>query len=299
MDDVDYKQDSGGKSGITLQQAPKEGDTLKDYFSFPEIFRRVLATADEELSHNNLVLFWSGLAAGLSLGLSFLARAVLTGLLGEESSGLAYNLLYPVGFLLIVLGRYQLFTENTLTPVTLVLSRLASVRQLLRIWVVVFVANMIGAFAVAILLAYTGVLESEATEAAIAIGKHAAEVSWSNLFWKALVAGWIVASMVWLIHGARDTFSRIFVVWVLMYFVGTAELFHVITSSIEVIYIALKGYVPLLPLFGNFVLPVLIGNIIGGIFFVALINTTRFREHKESDLLKNRKKLNWRQWLWG
>lgn len=107
-------------------------------FSTDEIFQRIVAAADEEFARSSFrVLFFSGLAAGLSIGLSFMARAALTAGLPESTSGVIGNLLYPIGFIFIVMGNYQLYTENTLSPVTLVLTRIASLPALLYIWIVV------------------------------------------------------------------------------------------------------------------------------------------------------------------
>ncbi|MCQ0986281.1 formate/nitrite transporter family protein [Jiella marina] len=285
----------------SLHDAPAEGSTIRDFFSFEEIFARVLSVADHELDASNRYLFWSGLGAGGALGLTFLARVIFSESAGETTPGLLGNLLYPVGFLIIVLGRYQLFTENTLTPVVLVLTKLASVANLLRLWLVVFVANMIGAVGVSALLAFFDVLDPPRVEKALEMGRHAHETGWFQIFSKAIFAGWIVAAMVWLIHSCKDTTSRVFVVWLLMYFIGVGGFFHVITSSVEVFFLAFRdSSVDLLPLFPDFVLPVALGNTIGGVTFVAVLNYALFAEHKDSKLFERYgDRLSWKEWLVG
>jgi formate/nitrite transporter FocA (FNT family) len=285
----------------SLDNAPSEGETLSDFFAFEEIFARVLSTADDELDANNRYLFWSGIGAGGALGLTFLARVVFTDASGEATPGLLGNLLYPVGFLIIVLGRYQLFTENTLTPVVLVLTKLASLRNLLRLWGVVLVANMIGAVGAAGLLAYFDVMTPERLERALEMGHEAYETGWFSLFSKGVIAGWIVAAMVWLVHGGRDTVSKILFVWLLMYFVGVGGFFHVITSSVEVFFLSFRlEEVAFLPLFPMFVLPVLLGNTIGGVTFVAVLNYSQFAAHEDSALFERYgERLSWREWMLG
>ncbi len=284
-----------------LHDAPAKGEVINDYFSFNEIFARILSTADHELNASNRYLIWSGLAAGFALGLTFLARVTFTEASGEAEPLLLGNLLYPVGFLIIVLGRYQLFTENTLTPVVLVLTRLASVVNTLRLWVIVLITNLVGAVGVAVLISSFEVLTPDQQLVAIEMGQKAASETWFDLFSRALFAGWIVASMVWLVHAARDTISRIFLIYILMYFVGVAHLYHIVTSSVEVFYLALElSSVDMLPLFSSFVLPVLLGNTIGGVFFVALLNYALFAEHEDSELFKSYgEKLCWRDWVFG
>lgn len=297
QDSASYEQ-SHETPDQPIKQAPDEGKTIKDFFSLDEIFQRVLATADEELAKSNQLLFWSGLAAGLSLGLTFLARVTFGSLLPGDSAGLLSNLFYPLGFLIVAIGRYQLFTENTLTPVALVATRLASLKNLLRLWGIVFIANLMGALVVAAMLAFTAVLEPAAVEVAIALGEHVLTVGWGALFAKAVFAGWLVASMVWLVHGTRDTISKILIVWLIMYFVGVANLYHCIPGSLEAFYAAFKGEANFLAIWPNFILPVTLGNIVGGVVFVAVLNYMQFGNDK-SRFATQGQRLSWREWLLG
>ncbi len=247
-------------------------EDVPDFFSAGEIFQRVLATADEELSKDLALLFWSGVAAGGALGFSFLARVIFTAATPGDTPGLVDNIFYPIGFVMIVLGRYQLFTENTLTPVTLVLPRLASLPRLLKLWGVVFAANILGAVGMALLLANAQVFDERATVIAIAMGNHLLDFSWISVFARAILAGWLVGSMVWLVHSSRDNISRIVFVWLIMYLIGAAELFHCITNSLELFYLAFNGGLDTLAFFTDFMIPVTLGNIVGGVVFVAILN---------------------------
>ncbi|QWC57142.1 formate/nitrite transporter family protein [Erythrobacter sp. 3-20A1M] len=293
-------KDDEGQEGEDVSHPPEEGEAVSDYFGFTEIFKRVLSTADHELDVSNLYLFWSALGAGGALGLTFLARVIFTESAGEIEPGLLGNLLYPVGFLIIVLGRYQLFTENTLTPVVLVLTRLASLRDLLRLWLVVFVGNMVGAIAFAAAIAYSNVFTPERAARAMEIGHHAIETEWLEIFYRGIIAGWIVAAMVWLVHAMRDSIGRALVIYVLMYFIGVGTFFHVITSSVEAFYIAFADpTVNFWVLWPNFVAPVLIGNTLGGIIFVAVLNYAQFAEHKDSRMFERYERMSMKQWLFG
>ncbi|RFC62857.1 formate/nitrite transporter family protein [Fulvimarina endophytica] len=284
----------------SLLNAPSEGRNLADYFSFEEVFARVLSSADHELDVSNRYLFWSALGAGGAIGLTFLARVILTETAGEATPGFLGNLMYPVGFLIIVLGRYQLFTENTLTPVVLVLTKLTSIAELLRLWSVVLVGNFLGAIAVAALIAYVDVLTVERVVVAIEIGRHAYETEWMTIAARALIAGWIVAAMVWLVHASRETTSKIYIVFILMYFLGICGFYHVITSSVEVFFLAFRTEVSFFALFPNFILPVLLGNTVGGVIFVAVLNYAQFAEHKESKLFEPYgEPLTYKKWIFG
>ncbi len=277
--------------------APAAGHAVRDLFSTDEIFQRIVATADEEFVRSNRLLFFSGLAAGLSIGLSFVARAALSAASGDPS-GLVGGILYPIGFLLIVLGRYQLFTENTLTPVTLVLTRIASLPQLMRVWGVVLAANVIGAALVGLVLATTGVLDDDTFRVAVGIAEHGLEVAAGPLFWKGVFAGWLVASMVWLNHAARDTVTRFFIVFAVMYLVPAADLFHCVIGACEVLFLVFQGLATL-PEAAAFVAIVVAGNTVGGVLLVALLNYSQTRQqrfpHRDCDAME----LTWREWMFG
>lgn len=278
--------------------APAAGRAVRDIFSADEIFERVTATADEEFQRPARLLFLSGIAAGLSIGLSFVARAALTGATPMDTSGLIGNLLYPIGFLLIVGGRYQLFTENTLTPVTLVLTRIASVPLLLRVWAVVLAANVLGAAIMAFVLANTGVLNEATAEAAAVFGHHALETSAPDLFWKGVFAGWIVASMVWLTHAARDATARILIVFLLMYLIPSADLFHCVIGACEVLFVFFQGEASLAAC-GSFFAAVVAGNTVGGVLLVGILNFAQTRDARFPDRDCGQLQLTWSEWLFG
>ncbi|MFC4990444.1 formate/nitrite transporter family protein [Saliphagus infecundisoli] len=279
--------------------APAAGAAIRDYFSADEIFQRLVATADEEFSRSNRLLFMSGLAAGLAITLTFLARSAVTAAVPTESAALIGNLFYPVGFVLIVMGRYQLFTENTLTPVTLVLTRIASVRNLLRLWGIVIVANVLGATIGAFVLATTGVFTAEAASVANGFGEHAFATAWWDLFFKGVFAGNIVAAMVWLVHASRDTTTRFLLVVFLMFLIPSADLFHCITGACEVLYFVFQGHASLWAAFAEFFVPVTLGNIVGGVLLVALLNYSQTAERQFPDRDANQLKLTWAEWLYS
>jgi formate/nitrite transporter FocA (FNT family)/protein-disulfide isomerase len=281
--------------------APAAGSAVRDRFSADEIFQRVVATADEEFSRSNRLLFLSGLSAGLAMSLSFIGTAALSALVpggGSSASAVGY-LLYPLGFIFTVLGSYQLFTENTLTPVTLVMTRIASIPALLRVWTVVFAANVLGAGMAAFVLANTGVFSPAAANVAHELGAHFLELSWTAVFWKGVFAGGIIAGLVWLVHAARDTAARVLLVFVLAYTVAAGGLAHCIVSSVEVLYVVFSGDATVLGFLWEFLAPATLGNTVGGVVLVALLNYSQTRDRR----IRNRDcrvlELGWSEWLFG
>jgi formate-nitrite transporter family protein len=237
------------------------------------VHKAILKEGEEELARPTSALFWSGLAAGLSMGFSLIGEAVLRAHLPDESwRPLVAKFGYSLGFLIVILGRQQLFTENTLTPILPLLDKKegASVGNVLRLWGIVLVANLIGGLALAFVVARTPALSPATQAACYAIGHEAMMHSFGVVLLKAIFAGWLIALMVWLLPFAET--GRIWVIILLTYVIGVAGFSHSIAGSIEVFVIACVGQKGWLDVLRGFVVPALIGNIIGGVALVAALN---------------------------
>jgi formate-nitrite transporter family protein len=237
------------------------------------VFEAIRREAEHELGRPNQALFWSGLAAGLSMGFSFLAEALLQSSLPDTSwQSLISKLGYSVGFLIVILGRQQLFTENTLTPVLHVLEKKthSAVFNTLRLWGIVLAANLLGTLAFAFALSSASLVEANAISALESIAFHALDGGFWNTLLRAIFAGWLIALMVWLLPVAET--GRVIVIIIITYLVGIAGFPHVIAGSSEMFYALLTGATTAEVAAGEFFVPTLIGNTIGGVALVAAIN---------------------------
>lgn len=278
--------------------APAAGKAVGDRFSTDEIFQRVVATADEEVGSESLRLYLSGLAAGFAITLTFFVYATTKAAFPDDTTGLVAPLLYPLGFVYIIMGRYQLYTENTLTPVTLVLTRVASVPSLFRVWVAVLAGNLTGALVGAFVLANTGVFSPAAAAAAVEIGARGVETPWWDLVFKAVFAGWLVAGLVWLEHAVRDSISRVVLIYLIIFTIPATGLYHIVVSSADTFYLVFTGNVDLFVGLWEFAVPVLIGNTIGGVFLVTLLNYGQTADpFPDGD--GKRRRLGRREWLFS
>lgn len=219
-------------------------------------------------------LAWSSLAAGLSMGFSFLTQAVLEAWLPNTPwRHLVSSFGYTVGFVLVIMGRQQLFTESTLTVVLPVLTRrdMRTVRQALRLWAVVLFCNLVGTWIFAAMLRIPGVFAVEVVDAMrdIASVANSSDVFVPTLV-RAIIAGWLIALMVWLLPSARS--GRLLTVLLITYVVGATRLSHIIAGSSEIAYAWLAGEASSRDYFQHFLLPTLVGNVIGGTSLVALLN---------------------------
>ena len=248
------------------------------------VFEAIRLEAVEELARPNSALFWSGIAAGLSMGFSFIAEALLQSALPDTSwRPLLTKLGYSVGFMIVILGRQQLFTENTLTPVIHVLRerRMAVLLDALRLWGVVLVANILATLIFAIGLYVADVFDPAQTIALKSVSLESAHSGFRETFMSAILAGWLIALMVWLLPVAET--ARVAVVIIITYLVGLGGFSHIIAGSTLAFYALVSGLTtPWVVLFGFF-LPTLIGNIIGGVAFVALLNYAQVAQVAQDD----------------
>lgn len=279
--------------------APAVGAVVRDRFETNEVFQRIVAAADEEIDTGVRELFFSALAAGFAITLTFLLYATLYA--KTDADPILSVLLYPIGFVYIILGGYQLYTENTLPPVALVLERLASIPALFRVWLVVLIGNFAGGVVGAFVLSRTGVFDPATVEAATAIARKGVETGFWDLFFKACFAGLIVAGIVWLDYAARDTISRLVLVYIAFLAVPLGDLFHVVVSFTEAMYLVFEGQAALLPVVSGFILPVLLGNTIGGVLLVSVVNYFQTTERRVNSVRTDgvKRQLSFREVLVG
>jgi len=237
------------------------------------VYEAIRREGERELTLPWTALAWSGFAAGLSMGFSLVAQGLLRASLPDVPwRPLVVNLGYSVGFLIVIIGRQQLFTENTLTPILPLLNRpnAATLLRVTRLWGVVLVANLVGALVFASVIGHTEVFEPTTRQAFTALGQHAMVGGAGITFLRAIFAGWLIALMVWLLPGAET--ARLQIIVVITYLVGLGGLSHIIAGAVEVFYVLVTGVEPWSAGIGHFLLPTLAGNIIGGLALVSALN---------------------------
>ncbi len=237
------------------------------------VFETIRREGEEELSRTTQALLWSGLAAGLSMGFSFVAEALLQIHLPDaEWVPLVSKFGYSLGFLIVILGRQQLFTENTLTPILELLHRFnyETLLKVLRLWGIVLGANLLGGLIFAGGLSYTNVFDPPVQAAFLEIGQHAIDGGFWPTLLKGIFAGWLIALMVWLLPFAET--ARVGVIIIITYVIGLGGFAHIIAGSIETLYVVLSGEATWAAFTGKFFLPALLGNTLGGVTLVAVVN---------------------------
>ena len=237
-----------------------------------EIFEQVEESAHSELRRSPHALAFSGLAGGFSMGLTGLGVASATVALGDTPGHqfLAYTL-YPLGFIAVIIGRAQLFTENTLYPVALILDEHRHVADTARLWAVVFVCNIIGAAGFAALAVLSQALNPPLRDALVQLGDAAAQGSLAHVFWSGVIGGWLIALVAWMVTASRWTIGQIAVVWLLTFVVGIGHFAHCIASTGEIMSAVFAGAVSI-GHYMQWLAAATAGNIVGGVVIVTILN---------------------------
>ena len=267
--------------------APKDGLTREETRSVSErrklraavVYEIIRFEGEGELARSIPALWWSALAAGLSIGFSVLAQALLKAYLPDmPGAALIESIGYSVGFLIVILSRQQLFTENTLTAVLPVIARrqLDWLLVMLRLWGIVLLGNLAGCFLFAGFLAYSGALSPDMADAVRAIGTKLMANTPFEMFVKGIVSGWLIAALVWMLPSAEGT--EIFVITLITYLMALGGFTHVVAGSAEAFYLWLEGHESLSRIVFGFFLPTLAGNVFGGTLLFAVLSYAQVRE---------------------
>ncbi|HEX2282515.1 MAG TPA: formate/nitrite transporter family protein [Thermomicrobiales bacterium] len=238
-----------------------------------EVHEAVRADGEADLQRPAAALAASGLAAGLAMGFSFFVPGLLRAHLPDTPwRPLLTAMGYPIGFLLVILGRQQLFTQNTLTVILPLLQHrnARTFAQVVRVWSVVLAANLVGTLAIAWMAGNTGLFETDVRQAFVELGRESLVPGGGTTLLRAVFAGWLIALIVWLLPFAET--ARAWVIFVVAYVVALAGFPQIVTIAVTGFYLTTTGSVEWGAALMGLLLPTLIGNIAGGVLLVAVLN---------------------------
>jgi formate/nitrite transporter FocA (FNT family) len=239
-----------------------------------EIHDNILEPGKKEMERPAASLLWSSLASGLVIGYSFVAGAFTSHLVTEPYQHAAAAVVYPLGFIFVIMARSELFTENTLVPVIPFLEHrdLDTFRKLLRMWGLLLLGNMIGAVIFGWALAHTPVVSLELHPTLLRMAAEATTGSFGEILYAAVFAGWLIALLTWLLASTQSTTAQIALIWLCTAPISALQFRHSIAGSVEAFYLAASGLASWGRMVGEFVMPAVLGNAIGGVLLVALLN---------------------------
>jgi len=270
--------DAGGETNTSADAGGtttgRQGETRTDR---EEVLSVQIEEGLTELNRPGSGLFISALSAGLDIGFGPLLMAVVLTTAGFSfGSPVVGELLmanaYALGFVLVVLGRSELFTEHTTLAVLPVLDGRASVGQLGRLWGLVYLGNVLGgavfAAIVVVVAPALGVVDPRAfVEIATGLTDH----GWSVILAAGVLAGWLMGLLSWLVAAAQESVSRLLFVWLIATAIGFAHLPHSIAGTVEVLLGVFGSAEVTLADFARFLVASTVGNAIGGSVFVSLL----------------------------
>jgi formate/nitrite transporter FocA (FNT family) len=228
---------------------------------------------EEELKRTTAALFWSAVSCGITLGISLIARGVLHHALPDTNwRPVVASVGYGAGFIALELGRQELYTGNTLTALLPYLHnrRAAVFTNVARVWLVVLIGNLIGAAIFALAAAWTTAFGAPLRGTFDELGVHALSHGTSTAFVKGVFGGWLIAMMIWLMPGAHH--ARIWVIGLIAWALAASELTHVVAGSLEALFAVFSGAASFNTYAFAYLLPVVLGNTLGGVLFVAILN---------------------------
>lgn len=262
---------------VTLEQI--EGKLPSAAAAVHEIIRR---EGEKEMNRGALALLWSAIAAGLTMSTSFIAKGILQSYLPDSKAFFLVTAMgYTMGFILVVTAKQQLFTENTITPILPLMSRpsWSKLRCVLRLWSIVFIGNLAGGAVAAFIFVKLPVFSPDVLAHFSTIGLHMMENSAGEMFAKGVLAGWLIATMVWVLAGIN--YAKILMIFLITYLIALGGFTHIIVGSIEAFYLVFNGELGIAAAVLRFGVPTLLGNIVGGTCIFALISHAQIR----SDML--------------
>ncbi len=241
-----------------------------------EVLRSIIEKGKHELNRDFVGLLMSSFSAGLDIGFGPLLMGVFLTLSANGFGDLTTELLlasaYAVGFILVILGRSELFTEHTTLAVMPVIDGQASMKQLLNLWGIVYLGNIVGGIVftglAVLMMPGLGVVSPEAFET-IGLKLVTHPLHW--LLIAGVFAGWLMGLLAWLVTAAQETISRIFIIWIITATIGILHLPHSIAGNVEVLFgLFISTEIGFMDYF-FFLIMATIGNALGGAIFVGLL----------------------------
>ena len=271
------KRETRKSDGLSKKEIENVEERLR--LRAPVVYQIVRQEGEEELARPLASLWWSGLAAGIAIAMSVVAEGLLIEHLPDAPwRPLVSNFGYCVGFLIVVVGRLQLFTENTITAVLPLLAE-RSVSNLLRtsrLWAVVFAANIAGTMIFALAATYGGIFPAEQLEPFREVARHFMEKTPDAMLLHGIPAGFLIAAMVWMIPSAEG--ADFWVVTMITYVIALGGSAHVVVGSAEAFLLLVAGEIGPWQTLGGFLVPTFVGNVIGGTALFTLLAYAQVRE---------------------
>jgi formate-nitrite transporter family protein len=252
-------------------EKPEAGTRL----SAAEIHDNVVGPAGEEMDRAASALLFSSFGSGLTIGFSFLLGAFMQTFVSEKYAPLVAGAAYPLGFAFVIFARSELFTENTLEPVVPFLHKrdAETFRKLMRMWGLLLFGNLVGAALFAWVMYHSNIIDAPDFRARLAaMATESTSDGFVQTLTRGIMAGWLIALLAWLLASTQDSMAQLVLIWLTTAPISWFHFRHSIVGSVEAFYRVVSGSAGLGEMAGQFIVPAILGNTIGGVVLVALLN---------------------------
>ncbi|MCM0613029.1 formate/nitrite transporter family protein [Marinobacter sediminum] len=278
--DRESREQTPTPSEKSLTRKEREAVAEHTNLSSLTVYSIILREGENELKRPKSSLWWSGVAAGLGISTSVLVEGIIRANLGSDHPYLTLiaSLGYSFGFVLVILCRLQLFTENTITVVLPVLAQPTRNRFYCsaRLWAIVLGANVCGTFITAAIAVYGGILPADTLAAILEMSRHLATLTPAEALLRGIPSGFFIAAIVWMLPSAKR--SEVLVIVMFTWLIAAGDFTHVIAGSNEIFTLVLSGEMSVFNALIYHISPVLIGNIIGGTGLFAMLAYAQVHE---------------------
>jgi formate-nitrite transporter family protein len=252
-----------------------------------EIFEKSREEGERRLGRPVLELMSTALAAGFDVAAGVILLAVLSAPLephfGRDAAGVVGAVGFGVGFVYLIVGRGELFTENFLVPLAGLHGKPRSAWwKVGELWTISPIGNIVAGGVIATIVTTHGVLPEGSGNVLVDVAQKVHANGTLTLFVSAVFAGALITAMTWFVEGHSSVGIRLTVAWATGAFLALAHLNHVIVVTIELIFgIRYGAHVPWSFVAGNFLLAAA-GNMVGGIGLVTLNRFTQAKAGSQS-----------------
>jgi formate-nitrite transporter family protein len=267
-------------------EKPEAGTRL----SAAQIHDNIVAPAEKEMARSAGALICSAFASGLTIGFSFLTGAYAETLVAERYANFAAGIAYPIGFVFVVISRSELFTENTLEPVIPVLHKRdrQTLGKMFRLWGLLLAGNLAGAALFAWVMFHSRVIgDPVVRERLLTMAIASTSDGVVMTFTRAIMAGWLIALLTWLLASTHETVAHVILVWLTTAPIAWLEFRHSIVGAVEAFYRFSAGAASFGGVWFEFIVPAVLGNAVGGVVLVALLNYGQVRAERGSFLTRH------------
>jgi formate/nitrite transporter FocA (FNT family) len=266
----------------------KKSNEVEESKKYSEILSSIINEGEQIFKIKKRAMFLSACIAGLEIGFSYILICTLYFLLdGSFSESVIYRMfgaVYPLGFILVVLGKSALFTEQTSVLALPVLNGQRTILELLLIWGIVILGNIFGGIvfvlSIGSLASHLGIFDQTIM---VKVGIHVINESYWVLFLSGIFAGWLMGLLTWLLNSTTETLTRIIITTIVTGTIGFVGFHHSIVGNIEVFGAYLYSDAISITDYLSFLLLTLLGNGIGGAIVVGLFKYRIFASNYSSD----------------